>query len=107
MLRGAALEQIAAAYVLGSLSPRAHRRFEQTLQQDVLARRACQQWEQRLAGLALDLPPVRPPDQAWDAVQRRLESPTAHRQGLQSRWVWMAALLAAGVMAAYWFRLAR
>jgi anti-sigma-K factor RskA len=106
-LRGAALEQIAAAYVLGSLSQRVCRRFESLLQQDVLARRACQHWEQQLAGLALDLPSVRPPEYAWQTLLDRVQQPAAGRGPRLHRWVWVAALLAAVVVAAYWLRLTR
>jgi anti-sigma-K factor RskA len=94
-LQGRALEYVAGAYALGTLSPRARRRFESLLQHDIAARRSWQQWDERLAGLAPEPPPVRPPDAAWALIEARIAP--APRSGWISprRWALLAALLLA------------
>ncbi|MEO6184754.1 MAG: hypothetical protein ABIP38_06975 [Steroidobacteraceae bacterium] len=99
-LQGRALEHVAGAYALGILSQRARRRFEALLQQDLAVRRSAQRWDERLAGLAPPLPPVRPPDAAWAQIEARIAP--APRAGFLSRqrWTVLAALvLVASVVA--------
>ena len=91
-LQGRALQQVAAAYALGSLTPRAGRRFESLLAQDLAARRAWQQWEERLSGLAREMPPVRPPDHTWQAIEQRI-APPPPRARAPNRWLLIAALV--------------
>jgi len=106
MLQGARLEHMAAAYVLGSLGLPARRRFETLLQRDAAARRVCQQWEERLAGLAQDLPPVRPADDAWAAVQARIQQVSRPPvRSARQHWLWIAALLVAIAVMLLWARL--
>ncbi len=92
-LQGRALAYVAGAYALGTLSSRARRRFETLLQSDLAARRCLQQWDERLAGLAPSLPPVRPPDAAWAQIAARIAP--ARRSTLLSpqRWALLAALV--------------
>lgn len=96
-LQGRTLEQVAGAYALGTLSPRARRRFETHLSHDITVRRAWQQWEARLSTLTPDIPTVRPPDRMWESIEKRLiqkKSPALAR----SRLVWLlAAALVAGI----------
>lgn len=100
------VDQLAAAYVLGSLHGPARRRFEAILRTQALARASVAAWEQRLQPLAERLPPVAPhPD-----VLRRIE---AHARGdapagsaPAGRWGWLqrwfgpvpASALALGLM---------
>jgi anti-sigma-K factor RskA len=91
-LQGRALDSVAGAYALGTLSGRARRRFESLLR-DMAARRCWQQWDERLTALATDLPPVRPPDAAWSQIEARITP--APRSGWMSprRWALIAALV--------------
>jgi anti-sigma-K factor RskA len=100
-LQGQALQQVAGAYALGSLGPRARRRFEAILARDLMARRAWQQWEERLSALAQDLPPVRPPDKAWQAIEQRI-GPKPPSRAWTRRWALIAALVLAAAVALVW-----
>jgi DNA-directed RNA polymerase specialized sigma24 family protein len=97
------LEQIAGAYALGTLTLRTSRRFESLMTHDINARRAWQRWEERLAPFSLDIPAVRPPDDAWAAIVRRIEGP-APRAKSPRRWIIAAALLLAAAIAIVWMR---
>lgn len=92
-LEGEVLQQLAASYALGSLGQRARRRFEAELARSVAARRAWQQWEERLARLDRELPPVRPQDATWKLIEKRL-SPRQARSRSPGRWLLAAAMLA-------------
>jgi anti-sigma-K factor RskA len=92
-LAGRQLEQVAGAYALGSLSPRARRRFEALMARDVAARRAWQQWEARLSEIAPDIPPVRPPASTWPAIEQRLAGKSSSRVKHPGRWLFAAALV--------------
>jgi anti-sigma-K factor RskA len=102
-LQGRALQQVAGAYALGSLAPRARRRFEALLERDLMARRAWQQWEERLSGLARDLPPVRPPEAAWLSIAQRVE-PAPRRAQSSRRWLLLAALVIGIAVLLLWRR---
>jgi RNA polymerase sigma-70 factor (ECF subfamily) len=100
-LQGRALEYVAAAYALGTLNPRARRGFEKRLAHDIAARRAWQQWEERLSMLTPDIPPVRPPDNAWATLEKRLEQKMApHVRRPRGRWLLVAAVIVAIAAAA-------
>jgi len=101
-LQGRALEQVAAAYALGTLSSRARRRFECLLQRDIQIRRAWQQWEQRLSEFTADIPPVRPPDRAWADIEKKLGRKPPRRTGNPLRWLLAAALIAAISVLVWW-----
>lgn len=79
-LQGAALDYIAGAYVLGSLTPRARRRFNRLLRVSPAARASCELWEERLSSLYLALPAVRPETSTWPAILARLEARTQSRR---------------------------
>jgi DNA-directed RNA polymerase specialized sigma24 family protein len=97
-----ALDYVAAAHALGTSSPRVRRRFKAMLMRDIAARRAWQQWEQRLSTLTPDIPTVRPPDNAWGAVEKRVDPKTAARTGSQLRWLLAAAAVAAIALVMVW-----
>jgi anti-sigma-K factor RskA len=93
-LQGKALEYVASAYALGSLTSRARRRFEELLLHDIMVRRAWQRWEQRLSDLAPDVPPVRPEADTLPRILARIQKPVTRRSGFTSRhWVVLAALV--------------
>lgn len=92
-LAGKALDYVAGAYVLGTLPLRTRRRFESLLRQDVSARRAWLQWEERLAGLAADVPPVRPADATLPTILARVQPRAARGRIGPRRWALVAALV--------------
>lgn len=63
---------LAAEYVLGTLKGRARQRFDGLLHASPSLRQRVQEWELRLNTLAQDVPPVTPPQKAWDDLQARL-----------------------------------
>jgi DNA-directed RNA polymerase specialized sigma24 family protein len=101
-LQRRALEHVAGAYALGTLNPRARRRFRSLMLQDIEIRRSWQQWEQRLSALTPDLPPVRPPDKAWTAIEHRL----AHRppRAAPRRWLLGCVLVVGIALALVWLK---
>jgi RNA polymerase sigma-70 factor (ECF subfamily) len=88
-----AREYAAGAYALGTLGPRARRRFESQLGHDIETRRRLQRWEERLVGLAPELPPVRPPDGAWSRIEARIVQTPPSRWMSPRRWTLLAALV--------------
>lgn len=84
-LQGAALDSVAGAYVLGSLTARARRRFNRLLQVSAAARASCALWEERLSGLYLALPAVRPEAATWPAILARLEGRRRGRDAQPAR----------------------
>jgi anti-sigma-K factor RskA len=65
-------ERLAAEYVLGTMSPRARRRFDTLLKQMPALRRAVTEWESRLLPLAGVLPEIQPPARVWTAIKARI-----------------------------------
>src|SRR5829696_773899 len=66
------IDALAAEYVLGTLSGRARRRFERWRSTEWHVERRVQAWEERLSGLALRLPPMRPSPHVWSQIERRI-----------------------------------
>jgi anti-sigma-K factor RskA len=66
------IDALAAEYVLGTLSGRARRRFERWRTQEWHVERRVQAWEERLSGLALRLPPMRPSPNVWSQIEKRI-----------------------------------
>ncbi|HZP91737.1 MAG TPA: anti-sigma factor [Burkholderiales bacterium] len=91
-------EKLAAEYVLGTLAPRARRRFRTLLRQDPRLRRAVADWEQRLSPLAEAVPQIAPPARVWRAIRARIRPPRlGPRQSLS---FWRAAALGSALVAA-------
>lgn len=70
-----AVDQLASAYVLGTLQGPARRRFEAVLfsnhpQRPLLAQ-AVHRWTERLGPMLTALPPIQPTPALWDAIQQR------------------------------------
>lgn len=108
------LDALARAHVLGTLSPRASRRFARTLAESAVAVQAVVGWREALATLERGAPvSMAPGEQVWVDIQRRLFHPTASARALPAKglrgraagmlngmgWRWPAALgLAAGAL---------
>jgi len=67
------LDALARAYALGTLSPRAERRFAQTIANSAAAAQAVARWREMLGTLELGAPAtLAPSDAVWSTVQKRL-----------------------------------
>lgn len=98
------VDRLAAAYVLGTLSQRARRRFERLHRDRVDVQLAVGGWEARLNRLAASVPPVEPPHRVWQGIAKATRGRTPPA-GANTRW-WlpagtgMAGVLAGGAIAA-------
>jgi anti-sigma-K factor RskA len=63
---------LAAEYVLGLLSSRARRRFEQLAAKDAALRGEQHFWESRLGRLGNAVPPVEPPETVWIGLSHHI-----------------------------------
>lgn len=84
------LDRLAAEYVLGTLIGGARRRFERLLVEEPAARRAVTAWEQRLAPLAMSVPPLAPRPRVWQAIEAATGSA---RGAAPARAAWWASWL--------------
>jgi anti-sigma-K factor RskA len=96
------LDHLAAQYALGTLAPRARRRFRRHLLRSLSARDAVGAWERRLGGLAGPVPPVAPPESVWQGIAARLPGGSRRepslRSAARSRWLaWASPLLGAAL----------
>jgi anti-sigma-K factor RskA len=97
------VDQLAASYVLGTLAPRARRRFERLQRDRRDVAMAVGAWEARLGRLAQSVAPVTPSSRVWDAIAQRTrpEASVQARKGFS--WLLPAGLglggVAAGVLA--------
>lgn len=69
-----AVDQLASAYVLGTLRGRARRRFEAVLHsqpQRALVADAVERWTQRLGPMLTTLPPMQPSAALWSSIAQR------------------------------------
>lgn len=90
------VDRLAAAYVLGTLSTRARRRFERLHRERADVQLAVAQWESRLNRLGASVPPVTPPAHLWRAIERETRAmPVATQQAAPRRW-WLPAGFGAG-----------
>src|SRR5215470_16170627 len=92
-------DALAAEYVLGTLRGRARQRFERAVRMDRALGEAVQRWEERLLPLAEALPPVRPPERVWRAIQARVGSASASRTMFWSSLGWWRGLALASLAA--------
>ena len=91
------VDRLASAYVLGTLTGRARKRFETAMGNQPGLQRAVAAWTRRLAPLLLALAPVQPSPQLWPAIARITVLPSAHPSPWWQRWL---APLPAGMLAA-------
>jgi anti-sigma-K factor RskA len=100
------LDALARAYALGTLSPRAERRFAQTVANSAAAAQAVARWREVLGTLELGAPPrLAPSEEVWSNVQKRLfERPRAAPAASQSQTApGRKGARAGGRSAAAWF----
>lgn len=83
-------DRLAADYVLGTLRGPALRRFEALLPAHPALRQSVQGWQERLSVLAMDVAPVPPSPQVWQAIQRRLFPDVATQAPSPTRRWWQA-----------------
>jgi len=91
-------DQLAGAYVRGTLSRRARRRFASVAEQSPAVQRALAQWHERLAPLQRSIPQATPGAHVWQAIAQRTQPMPARAawwQGLRLRLPgWSAPALA-------------
>lgn len=90
------VDRLAAAYVLGTLSARARRRFERLHRERGDVQLAVTQWEARLNRLGTSVPPVPPPPHLWRAIERQTRSLATGAQPAAPRRWWLPAGFGAG-----------
>ncbi len=102
------LEHLASAYVLGTLTGGARRRFERLQRDRADVRGRVTQWETRLGQLAVSVPVHKPSPRVWAAIAARTQ-PAGPQRAAQAKAGWLGWLkpagfgfggLAAGVIAA-------
>lgn len=87
------VDRLAAAYVLGTLSQRARRRFERLHRERIDVQLAVGGWEARLNRLGASVPPVQPPHRIWQGIDHgtRSRTPTTTPAAApRTRW-WLPA----------------
>jgi anti-sigma-K factor RskA len=92
--RSERLDRLAAEFALGTLPPRPRARLAQAARTEPVIAAAIDEWEQRLAALAVAIPAVTPPPRVWSAIVSRLGL-SAASTGANDRWwnrlgVWRA-----------------
>ena len=93
------LERLAREYVLGTLTGRARRRFEQVLRQSPAANVAVDVWQERFSVLAAGVPPMQPREAVWQGLQRRLFAPAKAEVAKPGLLQWLGALLSGKALA--------
>jgi anti-sigma-K factor RskA len=86
-------EQLAAAYVVGTLRGPARTRFERSCMESQTLRTAVRRWEDQLMPLQRGLVPVIPSARVWEQISRRTSIQSAAAPGRTRSWRW--ALLGA------------
>lgn len=66
------VDQLAAEFVLGTLASSARQTVEKRLRQEPLLAERVQYWEELLADINQQLPPLAPPSELWDKIAQRL-----------------------------------
>jgi anti-sigma-K factor RskA len=69
------LDMLAAEYVLGTLGPAERASFERRVAAEEEAKRAVDEWNRRLAPLALAVEGVEPPRHLWRSIERQIQRP--------------------------------
>ncbi|WP_298923821.1 anti-sigma factor [uncultured Ramlibacter sp.] len=98
------VDRLASAYVLGTLSGAARRRFERLQRDRADVQLAVTRWESRLGSLSVHVPPVRPSPRVWAAIAACTTPAAATAHAAPAGWLRPAGFglgaLAAGVLAA-------
>jgi anti-sigma-K factor RskA len=94
-------ELLAAEYALGVLADADHAAARQRVASDRTFARLVDEWEQRLAPWAAEIPEAAPPPQLWNSIAAALPAQSRERSGLwESLNFWRGLSLAAGALAA-------
>jgi anti-sigma-K factor RskA len=95
------IDALAAEYVLGTLGGRARRRFERWRAKEWHVERRVQAWEERLSGLALRLPSMRPSPHVWSQIEKRIGATAGPRTQAppQKRAPWQAIAASVALLA--------
>lgn len=91
-LRPNVLDPLAGAYVLGTLSGRARRRFARLMRRHAAVTQAVRAWEERLTPLTAAIPSVAPPARIWRAIHAQLEQTAPTSSGIAG---WLARFASA------------
>ena len=94
------LDELAAAYALGTLRGGARRRFERWMQQRPALRERVDVLQRRLAPMASLLPPASAPAHTWQHIENRLFGAASQPAGSRSPrrgWAWRLAATWASV----------
>jgi len=79
------LDQIAAAYVLGTLTASERERCAQLMREHPELEQRVRAWENRLLPLASGVPPVAPSPQVWKAIEAHVNPAPPHAQHKPAR----------------------
>ena len=97
------VEHLASAYVLGTLTGGARRRFERLRADRPDVQLATARWEARLGQLAHSVPALRPSPRVWKAIEARTRAPAAAAPRSGGSWLrpagWGFGGVAAGALA--------
>jgi anti-sigma-K factor RskA len=93
------IDALASQYVLGTLSRRARRRFEAVMNAYLPARHAVAWWEQRLADMAIQLPPTTPPPRVWTQIEQRIDKSVSTPPARNTVRFWQALAASLAVVA--------
>ncbi len=93
-------DALAGEYVLGTLDARTAARVTVAMQADPEWRLAVEDWEARLAPLALLARPEAPPPNVWERIETRIAPAVTPRLKRERRWVWVWRAWALGATAA-------
>jgi anti-sigma-K factor RskA len=85
------LEQLAGAYVVGTLRGAARVRFERVYAGSATMRAAVHRWEDRLMPLLRGLAPVNPGEQVWEEISRRTSGHARLSTRRAATWRWALA----------------
>jgi anti-sigma-K factor RskA len=91
-LNDSLIDRLAADYAVGTLRGAARRRLEAWRREYPAVEQRCQEWELRLAALALRARPIAPPSGLWLKLSQRLG--LAPQVPMATRWVAGLAILA-------------
>jgi anti-sigma-K factor RskA len=84
-------EQLAGAYVVGTLRGPARARFERSCAASQSLDAAVRRWEDRLMPLLRGLVPVTPSAQVWEEISKRISTQAATTTGRAVPWRWVLA----------------
>jgi anti-sigma-K factor RskA len=99
LLQPERLSALAREHALGTLQGGARRRFERLLNDSATARAELARWQDTLATLADEVPPLQPRPQVWQGLTRRLGLQRPAAAPLPAGRQWLAGRVWGGVLA--------